>query len=126
MVVTMEQVLAFLYPDEPNYENASKLGPEALPFLEQLVKGDNQELAAKATSLASIIQDSGSVSVLTTATQSKYEAVRVVAALGSRNLRVAGVDSVLRILNKDRDASIRKHATKSLNIIREREGQTKC
>jgi HEAT repeat protein len=120
MVVTMEQVLAVLYPNEPNYENASKLGPEALPFLEQLVKGDNQELAAKATSLASIIQDSGSVSVLTTAAQSKYEAVRVVAAVGSRNLRVAGVDSVLRILNNDKDASIRKHAAKSLNIMRAR------
>ena len=64
MVVTVEQVLAVLYPDEPNYEAASRLGPEALPFLEQLVRGNNLELRTKATSLASVIQDSRSVSVL--------------------------------------------------------------
>lgn len=119
MVVKLEQVLAVLYPDEPNYENACKLGSEALPFFEQLKRGDNQELAAKAPSLASIIQDTGSVNVLTSAAQSKCEAVRV-AAIGTRNLRVTGVDIVLRDLNNDKDTSIRKHAAKSLNIIRAR------
>jgi hypothetical protein len=122
MVVTMEQVLSVLYPNEPDYEEASKLGPEALPFLEQVVKGDNPQLAAKATSLASFIQDSGSVRVLMSAAQSKYDVVRVLAAVSSRNLRVAGIDSVLAILINDNDTSIREHATRSLNIIRQRDG----
>jgi hypothetical protein len=33
MTVTREQVLAQLYPDEPDYEGAARLGPEALPHL---------------------------------------------------------------------------------------------
>jgi HEAT repeat protein len=119
-VVTKEQVLAVLYPDETNYNEAAKLGPEALPHLAKLVKGDDPHLAAKAASLASHIQDKGSVDVLRSAAQSKHAVVRVAAAVGSQNLKVRGINSVLELLTNDSDESIRRHATKSLNIIRDR------
>lgn len=120
MVVTKEQVLAVLYPDEPNYNEAAKLGPEALPHLDNLVKGDDPHLAAKATSLASHIQYKESMDVLRSAAQSKQAVVRLAAAVGSRNLKVTGIDSILESMVNDRDDSIRKYAMKSLNIIRHR------
>lgn len=116
MVVTREDVLAVLYPEEPNYEKATLLGPEALPYLDQLAKGDDPGLAAKAASLSSLIQDQGSLEVLRSAAQSKHVVVRVAAALGSKNLKVAGIDTILESLVKDTDESIRKHAAKSLII----------
>jgi hypothetical protein len=39
MPVTMEQVRAFLDPEEPDYQQAAQLGPEALPHLEELGEG---------------------------------------------------------------------------------------
>jgi HEAT repeat protein len=119
-IVTKEQVLAVLYPDEPDYSEAAKLGPEALPHLAKLVKGDDLHLAAKAASLAGLIQDKRSVEVLRSAAQSKHAVVRVAAAVGSRNLKVTEINSVLELLTNDKDESIRRHATKSLNIIRDR------
>jgi HEAT repeat protein len=120
VLVTKDRVLAVLYPDEPNYSEAAKLGPDALLHLANLVKGDDISLAAKAASLASHIQDEGSVDVLRSAAQSKHRLVRVAAAVGSQNLRVKGVNSILELLLDDGDESIRKHAVKSLNIIRDR------
>lgn len=48
MTVTMNDVRAQLDPDEPNYDAAVQPGAEALPVLEQLVRGDDPMLAAKA------------------------------------------------------------------------------
>ena len=67
MVVTMEDVLAVLNPYEPDYESASKLGPEALPHLETIVKKEGVLLASKAAYMASFIQDSRSLTVLASA-----------------------------------------------------------
>src|SRR5215208_2613382 len=44
MTVTREQVLAQLYPDEPDYEGAAQLGPEALPHLMQLIEEGDPDL----------------------------------------------------------------------------------
>jgi len=118
MTVTMEQVIAVLSPDEPNYDNASKLGPEALQHLEKLIKGENVELAAKATSLASLIQHENSVNVLITAAHSEHAVVRVAAAAGSKNLRISSVQKLLDILKNDKDVTIRNRA----RIISESQG----
>ena len=120
VLLTKERVLAVLYPDEPNYNEAAKLGSDALPHLANLVKGGDISLAAKAASLASFIQDEGSVDVLRSAAQSNNPHVRVAAAVGSRNLKVTGIDSILESLLNDKDESIRRHAMKSRNIIRDR------
>jgi hypothetical protein len=92
---------------------ASRLGHEALPHLDALVKGDNVALAAKAAPLASLIQDSRSVDILLNAAKSKHDVVRLAASAGSPNLKVKGVDSA-KLLSTDKDQSISKHARKSL------------
>ena len=98
MVVTLEQVIAVLSPEEPNYAAASRLGSDALPHLDALVKGDDPALAANAVSLASIIQDGRSVDILMNAAKSEDDVVRLAAVLGGPNLKVKGVDSVLKLL----------------------------
>ena len=117
MVVTLEQVIAVLSPEEPRYSSAAKLGPEALPHLDALVKGDDVSLATKAASLATFIQDDRSIGVLMSAAKSKHDVVRIAAAVGSPNLKVKGVESVLKILSADKDPTISKHAKKSLDSI---------
>jgi HEAT repeat protein len=107
MLVTMEQVLAELDPDEPDYENAAKLGSEALPHLEVIVKKEDALLASKATYLASFIHDKASVAVLDSAARSVHPEVRVAAAYGSRNLDLPEVKKVLEVLKDDQDENVR-------------------
>jgi hypothetical protein len=45
----MSQVKAALEVDEPRYDEAAKLGADALPHLKKLVTGDDPLLAAKGT-----------------------------------------------------------------------------
>ena len=118
MVVTVEQVLAKISPEEPNYKNAAELGPEALPYLEIIVKVGKPSYAAKATSMASHIQDESAVKVLRIAAQSGDPAVRVAAAAGSRNLHIPSVNGVLDLLKNDHDAGVRRLALKSIEIKR--------
>lgn len=77
MSVTMNDVRARLDPDEVDYLEARKLGPEAAPFLMQLVQGGNLALASKAAYLASMISGDQSMSVLEAAATSKETVVRV-------------------------------------------------
>ena len=78
MPVTMEKVRAALDPEEPDYEKAAKLGPEALPHLEKLIARKDPNLASKAASLAGMIKDERAVRVVEKA--AKHEDV----ASGSR------------------------------------------
>jgi HEAT repeat protein len=128
MVVTKQQVIDVLNPDEPNYPQAAKLGPDALPHLDTLVKTADPLLASKATYLASLIQGEQSIDVLKAAAQSEHPEVRVAAAAGARNLASAAagarnlrqdrLSDLLSSLNNDEDAGVRKEATKSLKSIR--------
>jgi HEAT repeat protein len=129
MVVTKQQVIEILNVDEPNYREAAKLGPDALPHLDALVKTADPMLASKATYLASLIQSEQSIDVLRAAAQSDHPEVRVAAAAGARN-RVAGaaagvrdresnsLNDLLSLLNSDQDAGVRKEAVKSLKSLR--------
>jgi hypothetical protein len=56
MPVTMKDVRAFLDSEEVDYDSAKKLGPAALPFLQELAEGGNLALATKAVYLASLIK----------------------------------------------------------------------
>lgn len=51
MSITMNDVRALLDPDEVDYSEAQKLGPEAIPFLMELVQGGDLGLASKAAYL---------------------------------------------------------------------------
>lgn len=118
MVVTMEQVIAVLSPEEPDYTTAVKLGSEALPHLNSLVNGEHLGLATKAISLVSLIQNEQSLGILKNAAKSKHDVIRVAVALGAPNLKLKGVDSVLKVLSTDKDESIRRHAVRSLQMIK--------
>ncbi len=127
MVVTKQQIIDMLNPDEPNYREAAKLGPDALPHLDTLVKTADPLLASKATYLASFIQGEQSIDVLKAAAQSEHPEVRVAVAAGARNLASATagarnlgpdrLNDLLSSLNNDEDAGVRKQASKSLKSI---------
>jgi HEAT repeat protein len=113
MTVTREQVLAQLYPDEPDYEGAAQLGPEALPHLMQLVEEGDPALASKATSLASVIDAAGSAEVVDKAARSPDPVIRVAAAAALGNLSDMPGPLAQSMLN-DEDVGVRKLALRSL------------
>ncbi|HSF98851.1 MAG TPA: hypothetical protein VLA55_09180 [Ornithinibacter sp.] len=111
MTVSMEEVRKVLDPDEPDYAAAAELGEEALPHLDQLVRGDDVMLASKAAYAASLIQ--GGAETVATAADSEDPVVRVAAAAAARNLPPEQARSVISQLSDDGDAGIRKVARNS-------------
>ena len=115
MSVTIEKIRSFLDPEEPNYAEAGKLGPAAIPLLLRLVKENDPLLASKATYLASLIESNESVEVLKLAASSPNDVVRVAAAAGIKNLKDPPV-SLAQSLLKDKDTGVRKVALRSIEI----------
>ena len=113
MTVTREQVLAQLYPDEPDYEGAAQLGPEALPHLMQLIEEGDPDLASKATSLASVIDAAESIEAVDKAARSPDPVIRVAAAAALGNLSEMPDPLAQGMLN-DEDVGVRKLALRSL------------
>jgi HEAT repeat protein len=110
MAVTMKQVRAALDPEEPDYEKAAQLGPEALPHLEKLVNSGDTMLASKAAYLAGLIKAPKSADVVATAAHSSDPAVRVAAAATASNLSPSAASDVLVDLVADPDPGVRKVA----------------
>jgi hypothetical protein len=110
MAVTMKEVRAALDPEEPDYEKAAKLGPEALPHLETLVNAGDTMLASKAAYLAGLIKAPKSAEVVATAAQSDDPAVRVAAAATASNLAPSAASDVLVDLVADPDPGVRRVA----------------
>src|SRR5262249_60427114 len=108
MAVTMQQVLAILNRDEPDYEMARALGPDALPLLQQLINGGDHMRASKATSAAGVIDGPAAVSVLEHAAKSQVAAVRVNAAAAVGHLAPTLGASVLVHLLSDHDLGLRR------------------
>jgi HEAT repeat protein len=113
MTVTREQVLAQLYPDEPDYEGAAQLGPEALPHLMKLIEEGDPDLASKATSLASVIDAAESIEAVDKAARSPNPVIRVAAAAALGNLSQMPDPLAQGMLN-DEDVGVRKLALRSL------------
>ena len=113
MPVTMEEVLALLDRDEPEYDEATKLGEEALPHLLTLVEAGEKGLASIAASLAGMIQSDRSVDVLESAAKSDEVIVRLAAAATLRNFTHAPVDHLLDALLGDDDAGVRRLSLRS-------------
>jgi HEAT repeat protein len=110
----MERVRAVLAPDEPDYDGASRLGPEALPYLSQLVLSGDPSLASKATSLAGRIATEGSIEVLQAAARSEHSVVRVAVAEAVRNLSAQEASGPLMGLVADEDRGVRRIALESI------------
>lgn len=110
-----EQIIAFLRQDELNYpEAASKFGAEAIPFLNELVKSDDENLASKAAYLASYIGNEGSADVMAVAAASRHAPVRVAAAYGAQMLKPALAEKVLKSSIADADPGVLKVAMRSV------------
>ena len=114
MAITMQQVLMRLDTDEPDYAALSSLGPEAMPHLAVLVRGEDPGIAAKAAYLASLIESDETSEVMAAAAASPHETVRVAAAAGLRNLAPAQAAPTAERLLDDRDAGVRKQALKAV------------
>ena len=111
MPVSMEDVRKVLDPEEPDYSAAARLGEDALPHLEVLVRGDDAMLASKAAYAASLIE--GGSDVVEVAAGSDDPVVRVAAAAAVRNLPGDRARPMLRQLSEDDDPGIRKVARAS-------------
>lgn len=113
MPVTMQQVLAEIDKDEPNYAAFATLGPEALPHLKAIVAANDPLKAAKAAYAASLIGGPGAVEVLRDASDHHDPQVRIAAAQGLQNIpTVAPNELVIKTLN-DNDPGVRKLALKT-------------
>ena len=115
MSITMRDVRTQLQPDEPDYAKAAQLGTDAIPYLQELVNGDDIMLASKAAYLASLIKNENSISVLESAARSPQPIVRVAVASGIRNLSEENADRVSNLLIEDNDVGVRKVTVKSIS-----------
>jgi HEAT repeat protein len=114
MPVTMEQVRAALDPEEPDYERAARLGPEALPHLERLIARKDAHLASKAASLAGMIKDERAARVVEKAAKHDDVRVRVAAAHSAQYLPAEDASRVLVTALADKDVGVQKVALRSV------------
>ena len=115
MAVTMKQVQMALDPDEPGYQPAAQdLGPEALPFLEEIIRRSDEGLASKAVYLASLIADDHSSAVVELGAGRAEAGVRVAAAAGALNIAPRLRGPVLLRLLDDEDVGVKKVALKAV------------
>lgn len=115
MPVTIEQVINQLDREEPYYGQAARLGAEALPHLITLIQVSGVGLAAKAASLAGLINAGQSAAVLEIAAQHPDPVVRVAAAASAKNLTSMPTSLAMNLLN-DSDAGVRNWALKALEV----------
>jgi HEAT repeat protein len=116
MAVTMDQVLGLIDKDEPEYEQAAKLGPEALPLLQTIAEADNVLLASKAAYLASLIGGDGAADLLQKAAERPEPELRVTVAHALRNAD-EGQHVLLESLLGDADVGVRTMALTTVGRI---------
>lgn len=117
MAITMQQVLARLDTDEPEYAALATLGAEAVPHLKVLVRSDDPGIASKAAYLATLIESDESVDVMETACASPHATVRVAAAAGMRNLSTTQAGLWAERMLDDQDPGVRKQALKTIAAL---------
>lgn len=117
MTVTMQEVRAHLDQEEPDYELAAKLGPDAFPHLLQLVQEGEPGRASKATYLAATIDGDHSLPVIEQAAASENPVVRVAAAGALSRLQRIPI-AITNALLDDNDPGIRHLSLRALEIHR--------
>jgi HEAT repeat protein len=115
MTVTMQEVNAYLDQDEPDYDMAAKLGPDALPHLLRLVQEGEPGRASKATYLAATIGGDQSLPVIEQAVKSESPVIRVAAAGALSRLQQIPSAAAKALLD-DKDAGIRHLSLQALEI----------
>ena len=116
MPVTMQDVINQLDREEPDYDQAARLGEEALPHLMALIQGSDLGLAVKAASLAGLINADQSTTALKIASDHAQPVVRVAAAAAAAHLAPEAASDVLIKLLDDPDVGVRKLALKSVPV----------
>lgn len=116
VTVDLNQVRQWLDSDEPNYKQLAKLGIQLLPHLSTLVQGTIVSRAAKAASLAGLIDSDRAVEVLSAAAKHPSPIVRLAAAGALREMKRPAAAAVLMALLTDKDSGVRKLAIKSASI----------
>jgi len=116
MPVTIQDVVNQLDREEPDYTQAARLGPEALPFVRQLIQGDNVALASKAAFLAGQISGEGTLQVLEIASRHPDPVVRVAAAASAKNFTGLSTTLANTFLN-DADAGVRTWGLRTLEVV---------
>ncbi|HEY4847048.1 MAG TPA: HEAT repeat domain-containing protein [Methylocella sp.] len=115
MTVTMKEVRAYLDQDEPDYDAAAKLGPDALPHLLLLVTEGESGLASKATYLAATIGGDQSLAPIEQAAASNDPVVRVAAAGALGRLQQMPT-AITQVLLGDPDPGVRYLSLQALKI----------
>ncbi len=114
MAVGAEQVKRLLDSEEPDYQEAAKLGVDALPHLDRLVHSGDPALASKAACLAGVIGHPAAIPILEAAASSPNASVRAAAAGGAKGVPSGLAEPLLmRLINDDR-AGIRKVALRAV------------
>jgi HEAT repeat protein len=115
MAITLDEVRANLQPEELDYPGAAeRLGPEALPHLQQLAESPDVMIASKATYMASLIRGELAPRIIEAAGRRPEPAVRVAAATGLKNLHEHEAEPIVDRLLGDNDIGVRKMAVKSI------------
>lgn len=117
MAISMNDVRTYLDPEEVDYVAASMLGPQALPFLDELVHGTDSMLASKAAYLTTLIPGDEQSRILADAARSASPTLRVAVASGLANLAESHADSLADDLLSDQDVGVRKHALKAVGTF---------
>ncbi len=113
----MEQVRAQLDREEPDYDHAATLGPEALPHLLHLVEADDPGLATNATYLAGFIDVDTSAAVIERAVRSHHRVVQAAAAGALRAVTTVPPTLAIELLG-DHDTGVRNLTLKALQAKR--------
>jgi hypothetical protein len=114
MAVTMEQVVAALQPDEPDYAGASSFGTDAIPFLDTLIQGSDLMLAAKAAYLVGVIGGPRSGPILMRAAANANPLIRAAVAGAVVHLPIELSGPVIGRLLDDEHADVRRLALQSV------------
>lgn len=112
--MTREELVAALEPDEVDYDRIVRhIDPEASSLLPELVAGDRLDIAAKAASLAGLLEDDQRLSTLELAARSRHGVVRVAAAAAAASVSAPEAERLVPLLLDDADPSVRKLAIRA-------------
>jgi HEAT repeat protein len=118
MSVTMQQVLAEIDREEPDYPTLARFGADALPHLKLIAGADDPLKASKAAYAATLIGGAGATELLRVAAEHHDPQVRIAVAHGLQNMgQAAPSDLVLKALG-DADAGVRKRALGTAGMLR--------
>jgi HEAT repeat protein len=109
-----DELLGYLQQEEPDYAAAARLGDAAMPLLKDIIKGSDERLASKATSLAGMIDSDNKTDALGEAARHPSVVVRVAAAAAADKLQPEQAEKVLRNLVDDTDVGVSKFTLKTI------------